>query len=112
MLRPIPTEELESISEDINAGRRIDFYKHHAHPDVRAMIAKTNHAPQAYILDESPEVRLALICSGKWLDRIAPIETNPILILELIKNGQRQKKWLHHENASIRAALGGEIWKP
>lgn len=72
---------------DIADGVNLQLYKHHQHPDIRALVARTEYAPLAYIRDPAPEVRLGLIETGKWLNRIAPNETNPRLILSLIERG-------------------------
>lgn len=105
MLKIMPQQELDAIKEDIKNNRNITHYIFHPHPDVRAIIARTEHAPQAYIIDESPEVRLGLIETGKWLDRIAPNEKNTNLIIAIIKQGQKQRRWFKSDNKSIRLAL-------
>lgn len=105
MTKLLPTATLDAIKKDIAENNKIELYKHHEHPDVRAIVARTEHAPQAYIIDESPDVRLALIETGKWLDRIAPTETNIKLIIAIIKQGYTLKKWHTHESQLVQKAI-------
>lgn len=84
---PTPKETLEQAKQEIALGNNIAFYKHHHDPEIRALVAGSDHAVIAYICDPAPEVRMALIRAGKWIDRIAPVEKNPKLILEMIERG-------------------------
>ena len=72
---------------DIANGENLSDYKHHPHPDIRSLVAGSEHAVIAYIVDPAPEVRMTLIKNDRWLRRIAPTEKHPKLILALIAKG-------------------------
>lgn len=105
MLKPLSEKERRTAQTRINNGLDIAYYKWHPHPDIRAMVARTDHAPEAYIIDESPEVRLGLIETGKWLARIATTESNPKLIFALIEQGHIERKWRKHASNEVKAAI-------
>ncbi|MFL7013658.1 hypothetical protein [Enterovibrio norvegicus] len=101
----LAVKELKKAEFDINNGRNIEHYKWHEHPDIRALIARSDFAPPAYIIDDAPEVRLGLIQTNKWIDRIATREQNPILILEIIKSGCILNRWRRSHDESIQKAI-------
>ncbi len=105
MLKPLPSEQLEEIKNEISREENIKEYKFHTHPDVRALIARTKFAPQAYILDPSPEVRLGLIETNKWINRIALTEQSTRLIIAMIKQGYVLKRWRKSGDPSIKSLI-------